>query len=426
MFSTLGVSATLGRTLTAADSEAGSPPVVMIGYGLWQRLGAPADIVGRVLPLNEVPRAIVGVAPPGFRVDVLPMHADVFVPLTRDTSAGGEPRHSDVSRDWETGAGRLDRRRERGGRHRRTTSRARVSGHQRRPYVHRASASGRNRRTGARSAGARRGADCAGAAGRCGQPRRARADAHGGTAARSGRPSGARRRAVAPRARVDGRGSGRERRGRDSRRARGTCGARRLARRPWSDASASRGCERRRADVRGSRGHCRTHRVRRRADAAVPHAAAARNRGAAHRPSDREPSNAAPASGADCRANVARVRADLGGDAPRTQPAHGAVAAARIRDRSGGDDARVGARHAISVSRSDVAVLFRAARPIARGTDRARRGHGVRAAARRQHRQHVDDSGSRRRADADQADGRLALGEPRLFHGDGHAARARP
>ena len=83
IFSTLGVRASLGRTLTAADSEPGSPPVVMIGHGFWQRLGAPADIVGRILPVDEVPRTIVGVTPPGFRVDVLPMHADVFVPLTR-------------------------------------------------------------------------------------------------------------------------------------------------------------------------------------------------------------------------------------------------------------------------------------------------------------------------------------------------------
>jgi predicted permease len=82
IFSTLGVATPIGRALTAADNDAGSPPVVVIGYGLWQRLGAPADIVGRVLPLNEEPRTIVGVAPPGFHIDVLPMHADVFVPLT--------------------------------------------------------------------------------------------------------------------------------------------------------------------------------------------------------------------------------------------------------------------------------------------------------------------------------------------------------
>ena len=84
IFSTLGVSAALGRTLTLADNETGGPAVVMIGYGLWQRLGAPVNIVGRILPLNDVPRTIVGVAPPGFRIDVLPMHADIFVPITRD------------------------------------------------------------------------------------------------------------------------------------------------------------------------------------------------------------------------------------------------------------------------------------------------------------------------------------------------------
>ena len=54
----------------ADDNRAGSAPVFMIGYGFWQRLGAPSDIIGRVLPLDEVPRTIVGVAPPDFRVDV--------------------------------------------------------------------------------------------------------------------------------------------------------------------------------------------------------------------------------------------------------------------------------------------------------------------------------------------------------------------
>jgi predicted permease len=82
LFTTLGVEPALGRAFTARDGEAGSPPVVMISHGLWQRLGSPRDIVGRPLPINEVPRTIVGVAPPGFRIELLPGAADIFVPLT--------------------------------------------------------------------------------------------------------------------------------------------------------------------------------------------------------------------------------------------------------------------------------------------------------------------------------------------------------
>jgi len=89
LFSTLGVPAILGRALERADGEPASPPVAVIGYGMWQRLGAPPDIVGRVLPINEVPRTIVGVAPPGLRVDLLPIHADVFLPLQRTHPLAG-------------------------------------------------------------------------------------------------------------------------------------------------------------------------------------------------------------------------------------------------------------------------------------------------------------------------------------------------
>jgi putative ABC transport system permease protein len=84
LFSTLGVSPPLGRPLTPADGDPSSPPVAVIGYGLWQRLGAPADIIGRVLPLDEVPHTIVGVAPRGLRIDLLPLPADVFVPIRSD------------------------------------------------------------------------------------------------------------------------------------------------------------------------------------------------------------------------------------------------------------------------------------------------------------------------------------------------------
>ncbi len=83
LFSTLGLTAPLGRVFSRRDVEAGSAPVAMIGYGLWQRLGSPPDVIGRILPINEVPRTIVGVAPRGFRIELLALPADVFVPLTR-------------------------------------------------------------------------------------------------------------------------------------------------------------------------------------------------------------------------------------------------------------------------------------------------------------------------------------------------------
>src|SRR5262249_48680128 len=69
IFDTLGVSALVGRTFTAADDRRASPdgPVAVISYDYWhRRFGGAADAVGRTLTLERVPFTIVGVTPPGF------------------------------------------------------------------------------------------------------------------------------------------------------------------------------------------------------------------------------------------------------------------------------------------------------------------------------------------------------------------------
>jgi predicted permease len=84
LFSTLRLTAAPGRVFMKDDGAPGATPVVVIGHGFWRRLGSPGDIIGRLLSFNEVPYTIVGVAPPGFRIDVLGGDADVFLPLTAD------------------------------------------------------------------------------------------------------------------------------------------------------------------------------------------------------------------------------------------------------------------------------------------------------------------------------------------------------
>jgi len=67
-FEVLGVSAILGRTLTAADDRRGGGPdgpVAVISYGFWQRrFSGAADVIGRSLTVERVPFTIVGVTPP--------------------------------------------------------------------------------------------------------------------------------------------------------------------------------------------------------------------------------------------------------------------------------------------------------------------------------------------------------------------------
>jgi putative ABC transport system permease protein len=80
LFSLLGVNAILGRTFLAEEDRAGGAPVVVLGYGIWQRrFGGSRDILGKSITLDSQPYTVVGVLPRGFE---LLQPADVFLPFT--------------------------------------------------------------------------------------------------------------------------------------------------------------------------------------------------------------------------------------------------------------------------------------------------------------------------------------------------------
>jgi predicted permease len=83
-FSQLGESAALGRTLEPGrDDAANAPPVVVLGYGFWQRrFGADPSIVGKSIHLNRKPATVVGVLPYGFG-SLEEAHPDVWLPITQ-------------------------------------------------------------------------------------------------------------------------------------------------------------------------------------------------------------------------------------------------------------------------------------------------------------------------------------------------------
>jgi putative ABC transport system permease protein len=67
-FPTLGVKPLLGRTLTSDDDRPNAPQVAVLSHGLWQRrFGGNANVVGRIIQLDDTPVTIVGIMPPGFR-----------------------------------------------------------------------------------------------------------------------------------------------------------------------------------------------------------------------------------------------------------------------------------------------------------------------------------------------------------------------
>jgi putative ABC transport system permease protein len=79
LFPLLGVEAREGRTFLPEEDKAGSAPVVLLSYGLWQRrFGGSKEIIGKPITLDSRPYTVVGVLPPGFQ---LLQPADVFVPF---------------------------------------------------------------------------------------------------------------------------------------------------------------------------------------------------------------------------------------------------------------------------------------------------------------------------------------------------------
>jgi predicted permease len=82
-FDVLGVRPMLGRGfLPAEDTKAGSAPVVVISYRLWQtRYGGKPEIIGQTISLNQHPYTIVGVTPPVFQGSQTGLRTELWVPL---------------------------------------------------------------------------------------------------------------------------------------------------------------------------------------------------------------------------------------------------------------------------------------------------------------------------------------------------------
>jgi predicted permease len=77
MFKIADVPPILGRVFQASDDVQGAPPVLIIGYGIWERLFQKQnDLIGKVINVDGIPTAIVGVMPQGFR---FPRSHDVWL-----------------------------------------------------------------------------------------------------------------------------------------------------------------------------------------------------------------------------------------------------------------------------------------------------------------------------------------------------------
>jgi putative ABC transport system permease protein len=79
LFSILAVPPKIGRDFLPDDDRAGAAPVVLLSHRLWQRrFGSAPDVLGRMIKVNGIQHAVIGVMPERFN---FPQNADVWIPL---------------------------------------------------------------------------------------------------------------------------------------------------------------------------------------------------------------------------------------------------------------------------------------------------------------------------------------------------------
>jgi putative ABC transport system permease protein len=111
-FDTLGLTPVIGRFPGAEeDGVPGGDPVVVIGYGTWQRrFGGNPSAVGRLIYINERPFTIIGIAPPVFKGINAIFGPDMWVPSMMAEQILPAPSHDALrqrSRSLFTGVARL-------------------------------------------------------------------------------------------------------------------------------------------------------------------------------------------------------------------------------------------------------------------------------------------------------------------------------
>ncbi|HEX4602686.1 MAG TPA: ABC transporter permease [Candidatus Angelobacter sp.] len=109
-FSTFGIPAYAGRTLSPADDKKGAPVTAVMSYRTWQeKFGGDRSVIGAAFIMNSQPVTVVGVAPPGFFGDRVQSNpASFWLPLAVEPVI--EPANSlldDAALDWLDLIGRI-------------------------------------------------------------------------------------------------------------------------------------------------------------------------------------------------------------------------------------------------------------------------------------------------------------------------------
>src|ERR1700722_2721664 len=91
-FSTFGIRAFAGRTLSPSDDQASAPPVAMLSYRAWQQqYGSDPSVVGSTFIVEGHPFTIAGIAPPGFFGETLRSNPpELWLPLQQEPLVNGQ------------------------------------------------------------------------------------------------------------------------------------------------------------------------------------------------------------------------------------------------------------------------------------------------------------------------------------------------
>jgi len=102
-FSTFGIPAYIGRTITPQDDRKGAPAAAVMSFRTWQeKFGADHSVVGAGFVVNGQPFTIVGIAPPGFFGDRVQSNPPAFyLPLAVEPlMVGAGSIYEDAALDW--------------------------------------------------------------------------------------------------------------------------------------------------------------------------------------------------------------------------------------------------------------------------------------------------------------------------------------
>lgn len=109
-FQVTGAPLMLGRgILPSEDQVRGRDAVVVLGCGLWQRLGADKEIIGKRVVLSGAPYTVVGVTSPGFLGTDRAIISEFWAPLAMRTHLAPDIAVTDMRRNcqWLEMTGRL-------------------------------------------------------------------------------------------------------------------------------------------------------------------------------------------------------------------------------------------------------------------------------------------------------------------------------